>query len=671
MVLMMLFGSVNGYVGPGAGFGIVTSFLVFLNALVVSLLSTLLWPALMAVRLWRRSRRESRSRAGRVVVLGLDGLSPVIARAMMQRGEMPALKRLAEEGTFSELNTTCPGISPVAWSSFMTGVNPGRHGIFDFLAPDRNRYIPLLSSVRTGTTRAERGIVPFRRTVMKPWVRLLRRSRPFWSHLGRYGIRSAVLRVPITYPPEPLDGHLLSGMCVPDVRGTQGSYTMMTERDPGRHLTGGRWCALERIGEGRWEARLSGPEREDGESAAVRLQLDISRSSRRLRVGAVRVDLEPGVLSEWAELVFRAGRKKVRGIARFCLTEKEDGSPVLYSTAVHMDPHSPSLPISHPVHYSRYLAGLYGPYATLGLAEDTWALSNGDISEGVFLRQTWSIFEERKRMFFDALAGRGTGLVVCVFDTSDRIQHMFWDTGEFEGAPVRDMYRRMDGLIDETLRKLRRNDMLIVMSDHGFTSFHTCIDFNRWLLENGYLVLEEGVGTVETSFRGVDWSRTRAWSMGLAGIMLNLKGRESQGTVEPGDGAEALLNEISDRLLRLEDEKGRRVINAVYRGREVYEGPYAGDGPDLVVGTAEGYRAGWGCVTGGVGDRVIYSNRKHWNGDHCHDHKLVPGTLAASRKLDASKASITDIAPTVLDALGISPPSYMEGRSLFPKGGEA
>ena len=602
------------------------------------------------------------------MILGLDGLSPDIAEKMMADGEMPVLKKLRDEGTFSRLSTTCPGISPVAWSSFQTGVNPGKHGIFDFLAPDRMRYLAKLSSVQSGTAPSRAGLGPFRRNIVKPFVKLLRKSTPFWSLLKRYGIRSTVLRVPITYPPEPLDGHLLSGMCVPDLRGTQGSYTIFTEDELHHSITGGIWRRLQKLDENRWSAELPGPQNVDGEYAAVTIELDISKESAFLTIDKRKLKLKKGILSDWFELRFLSGRSKVRGISKFCLTEDSNGKPLLYSTAVHVDPYFPSVPISHPVHYSRYLAGLYGPFATLGLAEDTWALNNGAVSEETFMEQAWSIYEERKKMFFDALDRTHDGLIVCVFDTSDRIQHMFWGNGSAKGSPINEMYARMDALIGETAKKLGTKDMLIVMSDHGFSSFHTCIDFNRWLLENDYLFLEDGVETVDTSFKGVDWSRTRAWSMGLAGIMLNLRGRCGKGIVEPGSEASSLLEEISGKLLKLENGNGERVISSVYKSETVYTGPYVSLGPDLVIGTERGYRTGWSCVTGGIGKEVIYPNDRKWNGDHCHDHRLVPGTLASNVKLNTENTNILDIAPTVLRALGVAAPGYMEGKSLIGEG---
>lgn len=640
-----------GYVGPGAGFGIVTSFLVFLNALAVSLLSFFFWPVLALIRRSKQRRRPLAPKARRLVILGLDGLSPILVERLWEKGELPNLRKLMEDGEFSHLGTTTPGVSPVAWSSFQTGVNPGKHGIFDFLAPDRKRYLAVLSSVRTDTSFG-RNLLGKRRTVTTQT--LLRKSAPFWKYLGRFGVRSTVLRVPITYPPEPLDGHLLSGMCVPDLRGSQGSYTVMKPGKTGT-MTGGLQVLLTPAGANRWKASIPGPEG----AHPCGMTLDTGGRRPKLTISGRTIRLEQGELSPWTTLTFRVEGRKVRGIARFRLSE----GPLLYCSAIHVDPSAPAVPLGHPVHYSRYLAGITGPFATLGLAEDTWALSNGHLDDASFLRQCRDIFSERERMFNDALEKNRSGLVVCVFDTSDRIQHMFWGAGFREGSPIRQMYAEMDALVGRVRRRLGRNDRLIVLSDHGFAPFHTCVDFNRWLVEQGYMVLNDGVDTVETGYDGVDWSRTRAYSLGLAGINLNISGREGQGIVDPAS-AQTLAGEIAARLHLLTSPEGERVIRSARLGRDEYTGPYSQNGPDIIPGTARGYRAGWNCVTGGVGDSVLYPNRQHWNGDHSCDPDLVKGVLFTSWKHGARNPRIIDIAPTALRILGVEPPPHMDGRPL-------
>ncbi len=642
----------QGYIGPGAGFGILTSFVVFLNAVAVSLLSFLFWPVMALIRSVKKSKRPLTAQCSKVVILGLDGLSPHLVEKYWANGDLPNLKQLADIGSYNRMRTTTPGVSPVAWSSFQTGVNPGKHGIFDFLAADRKRYLAVLSSVKTKTS-SRRNIFGIKKEEVSS--SLLRMSKPFWSLLGKYGIRSTIIRVPITYPPEPLDGRLLSGMCVPDLRGSQGSYTVMAPHGDETAFTGGIGCRLKQGEKGWWIGSIPGP---DGCKPVDVLLKQGKDLKWEIHSGDEKIKVEPEKLSGWLTLCYRSGRTKVKGIARFRITN----GPVVYCTALHVDPSSPVVPLSHPVHYSRYLAGAVGQFATLGLAEDTWALSNGHLDEKSFLSMAWAYYEERRRMFTNALTNGKDGLTVCVFDTSDRIQHMFWGSGLEPGSVIHSMYLEMDKLVGETVKRMKQNERLVVMSDHGFTSFHTCIDFNRWLVDNGYMVLEDGVETIDASYHGVDWSRTRAYAMGLSGINLNMLNREGKGIVKMNE-ADSLMNEIKEKLLILRDGDNS-VIRSVKFARDIYSGGYIDRSPDIIPGTSTGYRADWGCVTGCVGSAVIYPNDRHWDGDHCHDSDLVKGVLFTSWKHETDNPSIMDVAPTVLKMLGVRPPAYMDGRVL-------
>ena len=650
---LLLFPAIaQGYIGPGAGFGILTSFVVFLNAIAVSLLSFLFWPVMVLIRSIKKRRRPLKAQCDKVVILGLDGLSPHLVEKYWENGDLPNLRKLSEEGSYTRMRTTTPGVSPVAWSSFQTGVNPGKHGIFDFLTADRNRYLAVLSSVKTKTF-SKRNFLGIRKEEISST--LLRMSKPFWVLLGKYGVRSTILRVPITYPPEPLDGRLLSGMCVPDLRGSQGSYTVMAPEGAATTFTGGIGCAITEQDKGWWLGSIPGPEGCEPVDVLLRKS---SGGVWEIRSGAEKIKIEHEKLSGWLTLCYRAGRTKVKGIARFRVTE----GPVVYCTALHVDPSSPVVPLSHPVHYSRYLAGAVGQFATLGLAEDTWALSNGHLDEKSFLDMAWAYYGERKRMFTNALTNGKDGLTVCVFDTSDRIQHMFWGDGFEPGSVVHKMYLEMDKLVGETVARMKKNQRLIVMSDHGFTSFHTCIDFNRWLVDNGYMVLEQGVETIDASYHGVDWSRTKAYAMGLSGINLNMKGREGRGIVTKEEKS-SLMVEIKEKLLQLKDGSDH-VIRSVKFAGDIYSGGYISRSPDLIPGTNAGYRADWGCVTGCVGPKTIYPNDRHWNGDHCHDSDLVKGVLFTSWQHGSEDPSIMDVAPSVLKMLGVKPPGYMDGRTL-------
>ena len=626
--------------------------MVFLNAIAVSLLSFLFWPVMVLIRSIKKSKRPHKPRCDKVVILGLDGLSPHLVEKYWANGDLSNLKKLAEQGSYNRMKTTTPGVSPVAWSSFQTGVNPGKHGIFDFLTADRKRYLAVLSSVKTKTL-TKRNFLGFKKEEVSST--LLRMSKPFWSLLGKYGIRSTILRVPITYPPEPLDGRLLSGMCVPDLRGSQGSYTVMASEGDDIQFTGGIGCALRQLENGCRVGSIPGP---DGCDPVDVLFKQEKNSTWVVRSGDEKIKIEAGKLSGWLTVCYKAGQTKIKGIARFRITE----GPVVYCTALHVDPSSPVVPLSHPIHYSRYLAGAVGQFATLGLAEDTWALSNGHLDEKSFLDMAWAYYGERQRMFTNALTNGKDGLTVCVFDTSDRIQHMFWGQGLEPGSVIHNMYLEMDKLVGETVKGMKKNQRLIVMSDHGFTAFHTCIDFNRWLVDNGYMVLNKGVETIDASYHGVNWSGTRAYAMGLSGINLNMKGREGKGIVTK-DEADSLKKEIREKLLQLKDGD-RNVICSVKFAGDIYSGGYIDRSPDIIPGTESGYRADWGCVTGCVGRKAIYPNNRHWNGDHCHDSDLVKGVLFTSWKHESDNPSIMDIAPTVLRMLGVKPPGYMDGRAL-------
>jgi predicted AlkP superfamily phosphohydrolase/phosphomutase len=339
------------------------------------------------------------------------------------------------------------------------------------------------------------------------------------------------------------------------------------------------------------------------------------------------------------------------------------------------------MPVGYPAIFSKYLAKRQGPYATLGLAEDTWALNEHVINDDQFIEQCLDADREREAMFFDAIDKVPQGLVVCVFDGSDRLQHTFWrDIDERHPARpaqevidhrdvIGDLYRRMDDLVGKTVAKCDRADtLLMVISDHGFGPFRRGIDLNRWLIENGYLSLHAGRGN-EDHLAGVDWSKTRAFAIGLSGIYINLKEKYSQGIVEPGAEADRLRQEIAERLTGLMDEEeGESAVKRVYIASQFYRGPYKDNGPDLIPGYQRGYRVSWETAIGRTTDRVFHPNTKAWSGDHCVDPSLVPGILFCNRVIEEERPRLLDIGPTVLRQFGVPVPEYMDGKALAVSG---
>jgi predicted AlkP superfamily phosphohydrolase/phosphomutase len=683
VALLFLAAPLSAYVGPGAGFAFLSSFLVLFLTFFLALFSFLSWPFRFLWKAVRGRRTYRKSAIDRLVILGLDGLEPTLAERFMAEGKLPHLTRLKKQGTYARLRTTTPAISPVAWSSFMTGSEPSKHNIFDFLSRDPRTYLPDLSSARIGrpkrTVRIGRTLVP----LSKPEIRGLRKSVPFWKILGEKGVFSTVLRVPITFPPEKFRGHLLSGMCAPDLKGSQGTFAFFTEdADKVRKHEGGVAVLVRR--EGRViRTEISGPEntmREKPEE--IRLPLEISLDPEKggawLAIeGQKKFFLATGTFSPWTTVVFRPGLGlKVRAIAKFRIASLEPKFE-MYMTPLNIDPDRPALPISHPFIYSVYLAKLLGRFITLGEANDTWALNEGALDEKSFLELTYANHAEWEAMLENALAKTPRGMVTIVFETTDSIQHMFFryldkSHPALKSAPaamgaavIEDLYKRMDGLVGRVAARLDGRSALLVMSDHGFKSFRRGVNLNSWFLQNGYLSLVPGRTSSGEWFKDVDWSRTKAYGLGLGGVYLNLKGREAQGIVAPGEEAKALKAEIGKKLLALKDgPNGPAAVVRVYDRESVYAGPYRDNAPDLIIGYNEGFRASWNGVTGIVDDVVFEDNVKAWSGDHCIDPALVPGVLFSSLKLNTDKPSIMDIAPTALELFGIAPPAHMDGHCL-------
>lgn len=669
----------EAYIGPGAGFAVGSSLVAFFLAFLSGFAALFLWPIRFLFRYLRGRKAMARARIKRCVILGLDGMEPTLAERFMAEGKMPNLSRLKEQGTFQRLGTTAPPLSPVAWSTFLTGCNPGKHNIFDFLTRDRKSYLPLLSSVSIREPTRALKIGPYRIPLGKPDIRLLRRGVPFWNVLGEHGIFSNVIRVPITFPPERFRGVLLSAMCVPDLRGTQGTFSFYSTGQPDEEHIGGEQIRVQREGD-TVRSHLIGPPgglKENGGNMTCPFSVRIIGPGKAvLTINGDTHELKAGEYTPWVNVTFKAGAGvKVRGICEFLLQSTEPEF-ALYVTPVQIDPNKPAMPISHPSVFATYLAKNQGQFATLGLAEDTWGLNAKILGDDDFLHQCLEADDERERMFFDALEKVRRGLCVVVFDGTDRIQHMFWryidpQHPAHDGqAPkqhrhaIDELYARMDELVGRTMAECDDDDtVLLVISDHGFNPFRRGIDLNVWLEQNGYLALKPD-GRGKKYLAGVDWSRTRAFCLGLAGIWLNVKGREAQGIVEPGE-ADALRDELCAKLTGLRDEaKGEVAINRAFNAHKIYAGPYKVESPDLIIGYNRGYRVSWEAAIGQVTDQLFHDNNKAWSGDHCIDPKLIPGVLFCNRRIEAAHPRLMDLGPTVLDLFGVEVPAHMDGKPL-------
>src|SRR6266496_3000993 len=311
LALLAVPSTAHAYAGPGAGFAVLSSFWTLLVAFLYSFYALVTWPIRQLFRWRRRLRAYGKAQVKRVVIVGFDGMDPELAGRFMDEGRMPNFSRLRDSGTFRPLRTTFPAISPVAWSTFQTGVNPGKHNIYDFLARDTNTYLPFLSSAQIREPKRRLNIGKYSIPLGKPEIQGMRRGTPFWHRLGEAGVFCSVVRVPVTFPPEKFPGVLLSGMCVPDLKGSQGTFCFCTSRAAnGKFREGGVRIAFERDGD-RYRSYIPGPEDPLGSGKDLRTEFTVQATANRkqaqIKLDSESFTLKVGEYSQWVAVKFKSG----------------------------------------------------------------------------------------------------------------------------------------------------------------------------------------------------------------------------------------------------------------------------------------------------------------------------------------------------------------------------
>ncbi len=638
----------------------------------------------LALGVWHfalRGKRRPRVRADgshpRVILLGVDGLDPSIVEGMISRGELANFRRLRDLGGFARLATSNPAHSPNAWTCIATGCDAGQHGVFDFILRDPETYRLDLAVLRRNPSNP----LGQRDSMFLP----VRRCPAFWEVLSNAGVPATVIRWPVTFPPDVVTGYSLSGLGVPDVKGGLGAYTFYTTRQPSPSEEGReKVVVVTRTGnvfetaiQGPAVAGLSGTAR-----ASMPLKIVLRPDGRgvSLVIGQDTCEMDVGQWSGCIRLRFEARLSgSITGMVAFYLKAVRPHLE-LYLSPIEVHPLDPAFPISSPGEYARELAEAIGPFHTLGIPEDTNAVTEGRLDADAFLHLCHQINAERERMLLHELGRFDDGLLAFVADTSDRLQHMFWVTRD-PGHPlydpafakrhaevIPDVYRHADKLLGHVLEHADGQTAVMVVSDHGFAPFRRAVHLNSWLAANGLMFLKTAPPDPEGGalFQNVVWEETSAYALGFGGVYVNLRGRESRGAVAEGSEHRTVCERIASGLQALRDPKtGKCPVRRVYLRDELYHGPRAGQGPDLVVGFEPGYRASWQTALGGAPQGILEDNRKLWSGDHIADPSCVPGILLANRPLRRTGLGQTDIAPTVLDAFGLRKSQAMNGDTFL------
>lgn len=631
-------------------------------------------------------RTSGRKETGlKVLVLGMDGLDTVLLDRFLQEGKLPHFQKLAAAGTYRPLRSSVPPQSPVAWANFITGTNPGGHAIFDFVHRDPRTYLPVFSASESLPARHNLRLGKLNIPLSGGEIRNLRRGRAFWQILEDHDIPATIFKIPSNYPPVETKQRTFSGMGTPDLKGYYGlfnyytnEYKTVTEEYGG----GGRVHDVYVIGN-RVEARIPGPNNP--------FQRGNPETYVDFKVFIDPVNPVAKIVYQDQEFILRekewSGWKKIRfdfiptqGATGICMFYLKEVRPKfkLYVSPINIDPADPALPLSTPESYSRELARKFGPFFTKGLPADTAALENDVLDEKEFLAQDEIVYQESMAMLEEELRNFRSGLLFYYFSNADQRQHMFFRlidrnhpaydeklASEF-GQVIEQTYRQMDRALQLAMEKVDRNTVIVVMSDHGFCPFRRGFNLNTWLLRNGYHVLRPGTRPEEVSlFQGTDWSRTRAYGVGLNALYLNLKGREAQGLVRPEE-KEPLLRELAQKLEQVTDPlTGERVILKAYLTSEVYSGAYVHEAPDIILGFNRNYRISWNSPLGSFPRELIEDNPQKWSGDHMTAPDLIPGVLLASRPARLEQPALEDVTAGILTLFGVKIPPEVTGRPLF------
>lgn len=665
-----------------------------------------------------KSLRRSQQR---VFVIGFDGMDPTLAHRFMSEGKLPNLQKLAESGSFHTLGSTQPSESPTAWSSFATGVNPGKHNIYDFLVRSFETYLPDFNMIKKEPPAFLWGFFPKK----APRITSTRGGTSFWVHAGRDGVRTRVLTVPVTFPPEEIEhGEMLAGLPLPDIRGTLGTFNYwasdLSSFEENNTEFGGYLKRLlfdggvaktllkgpdnpilkqeeRELEEKRKAGGLSEKDKERLEKLATGKDVNLPVTVRwtegsgkaEIEIQGHHLTLKAGEWSEWVPLTFKFNfLVKVHGLTQFHVIEA-DQELRLYAHPVNWDPRNPPLPISKPDSYAAQIAKEIGLYRTLGWAESgDKALQELRLDEAAFLYDCDRALDDREKIILKALEHDDWDLFVAAIETTDRISHMMWRLTDPKhpmydeqlavkyGDSIEKIYRRADDLVGRLRAKVPPDAVFMVMSDHGFHSFRREVNLNTWLVQNGYMVFagqeskKKGLADLFGRGRfweGVDWSKTKAYAVGLGQIYFNLRGRESQGIVSAGTEYAALQKEMREKLLPLTDpDSGERVFRDIYLRDDIYHGEYLQFAPDLQVGFNDGYRVGWQDTMGGVNRAVVTNNNRKWSGDHCATAtEISGGVLFLNRKIATDQPNIMDLAPTILKLLAVPLPQDLDGKPIL------
>jgi len=589
----------------------------------------------------------------KTLILGLDAFDPVFFEQLYNKGQLPNLGKFVEEKSYSQFQVSNPPQSEVSWTSIASGLNPGEHGMFDFVHRDPKSYGLYVSLL---PTQSGVGGIQF----VRP-----HNAQTIFDKTAELGYPSISLWWPATFPARPESPVCtLPGLGTPDIQGRLGVGALYTS-NPDHPEKFGKTPVyfLESLNSNHFRSYLEGPQIK-GKSGRLNATLDFNLlrdddTTLSINIGNQILKLTKGTWSPIIELRFKINPLvSIYAITRMIVTHT-DPFIQLYFLPLQLHPLHALWRYGTPKSFINDAWNICGPFLTLGWPQDTTGLEDGCISDDQFLELCRSIDASRTTLLMHQLDRFHEGLLASVFDTLDRLEHMFW-----QNRPdiIQEWYGRLDELVGKVIFKLeaRRGEQsrLLIVSDHGFKEFDYKVDLNRWLIEHNYLVPFQD--TPSGSIKSVDWSRSKAYAIGLNSIYINLAGREGMGVISDDDYHQ-ICEQLRQELLAWTGSNTESVFKKVMRNNETFTGQLSQYGPDLVIGYAPGYRASADTGLGAWKQEIIDKNNDHWNADHCFDSESVPGVIFSNMGLlNFSNPSYRDFPAlaieTSLDIKNMNPP---------------
>jgi predicted AlkP superfamily phosphohydrolase/phosphomutase len=628
----------------------------------------------------------------KVLVLGVDGLDPRLIQHHMERGRLPNIKRLIESGDYRRLHTVMPPLSPIAWSTFITGMDPGGHGIYDFIHRETDTMLPYLSMSKAHDPKrtVELGDCKWIIPLDAGSVENLRQGRAFWQVLEEEGVPTTVFRMPANFPPAESSGKAFSGMGTPDILGTPGTFSFYTDDPPknAKDISGGKVFNVNVVND-KVEARLMGPKDpirleklrdrcfHPNLTVDFQVYLDPSEPIAKIVMQDTEIVLQEGEWSDWVRIDFTSVPllAAASSIGRFYLQQVRPHFK-LYVTPLQINPEAPAMPIATPESWSHDLFEALGYFYTQELPEDTKAFSHNIFTGREFWQQAQFVYGERRRALDYFLDEFDEGMTFFYFSSVDQGCHMIWhfadgqhpmfEHDEMLRDGMRTLYEEIDEVVGHAMESIDDDTTLIIMSDHGFNPFYWGVNLNSWLVEKGYAALRDPLRRGEdTAFRNVDWTRTKAYALGLNGLYVNLLGRERRGIVPPGE-YQALVDQLEKDLLEFKDPRtGENVVTLVVQTHRDFHGDHLDIAPDIIVGYNWGYRSSWESPLGSFPRELIVDNDDEWSGDHAVDYRLVPGVLISNREITMEQPALYDLTVAILDEYGVAKLPEMIGRDCL------